>query len=220
MAYSVTDTDLIKDITYHLLENGNANATGTTLITSIWSITKIVNALNQRQDQFLKETNLILTRANIAAVPQQPRYAAPTDCVSILRVTWENTDGDIKALIRTDAWQLDQGLTDWGTDYATPVAWQESTSAALTFDIAKAPDDAGAMTMLYTALGTTLTGLGVTMSIPDEWSPYIKWGALADLLASDGAGCDPTRAAYCESRFQEGVELGKTILRSLGGVRG
>jgi hypothetical protein len=35
----------------------------------------------------------------------------------------------------------------------------------------------------------------------------VKWGALAELLGQEGEGQDLGRAAYCEARYQQGVEL-------------
>ena len=216
MAYTVTDTDLLKSCEYHLLENGNANADGTTFLTSIWTPTKLVAWANDRQMRFLKETSLIVSRATVASFASQNRYALPTDCISNLRVAFENTSGTIISLTRSDTWQLDSALNDWETTAGTPVAWQESETPTLEFDVAPAPEDAGELTLLYVALSTLLTGAGVVLSIPDEWAPYITWGILADALASDGEGCDPPRAAYAESRFNEGIELARVTLRGIG----
>lgn len=216
MAYSVTDLDLLKLAEFSLLENGNADADGTTFLTSIWTPAKLVAWANDRQRRFLKETSLITSRATVNAFAAQARYALPTDCVSCLRVTWRDASANKIALSRTDAWQLDQAMTDWETDSSTPLVWSESITPTLEFDIAKAPDDIGQLGLLYVALSAALTGAGVVLSVPDEFSPYIYFGILADALASDGEGCDPARAAYCESRYDEGIELARVMLRGLG----
>ena len=52
-------------------------------------------------------------------------------------------------------------------------------------------------------------GAGVLLGVPDDFSPYIKWGALADLLGQDGQARDVARSAYCESRWQEGLQIAK-----------
>lgn len=48
------------------------------------------------------------------------------------------------------------------------------------------------------------------LQIPDDWYWAVKYGAEADLLKSDGQARDPKRAAYCESRYQQGVQLAKS----------
>jgi len=41
----VTDTELIQNAQYRLLENGNADANGTTLLTDMWTMTEIIDAI-------------------------------------------------------------------------------------------------------------------------------------------------------------------------------
>jgi hypothetical protein len=47
------------------------------------------------------------------------------------------------------------------------------------------------------------------LPVPDDFTWGIKWGALADLLSSDGVAQDEARAAYCEQRYQQCVQLAK-----------
>ena len=96
--------------------------------------------------------------------------------------------------------------------------WQECTTPALKFDIAPSPDDVGQLGMLYNLLEAIVltANVNVNTTVPDEFEPYLKWGVLADMLASDGQGCDPGRAAYCEQRWQEGIELARLMLRGMG----
>lgn len=219
MAFNVTDLQLQIDLEYSLLENGDANADGTGLLTDMFSIVEMTDALNDSQRRFLKDTALIQTRTTIAGIAGVPRYTLPTDWVETRRVTWRDIgDTDkIRALTRTDAFELDRGLTDWTTDLDRPIVYHESTLPTLTLELAKAPSDVGTIGLLYTALPTTLGGSGTVMSIPDEWTPYVKWGALAALLGQDGEGHDPERAQYCQTRYDEGVMLARVLLGGIGG---
>lgn len=217
MAYTVTDLDILKACEYALLENGDANADGTAFLTSTWTPAKLTAWMNDRQNRFLKETAAIITRTTQGATALQNRYSAPTSSVILTRLSWTNADSDTVALTQADAWQLDNGNHQWQTDAGTPIAWGQSINPTLTYDIAPAPADVGTIGILYVALGTTLTGAGVVLSVPDEWAPFVKWGVLADALAADGQGCDPERAAYCEQRFSEGVELARVMMRGVGG---
>jgi hypothetical protein len=49
------------------------------------------------------------------------------------------------------------------------------------------------------------------LGIPDDLTPAIKWGALADLLGIDGQARDSTRSQFCESRYQQYVQLTRLL---------
>lgn len=61
-----------------------------------------------------------------------------------------------------------------------------------------------------TSFGFTITG--VAFDLPDEFVPGIKWGTMADMLNKVGRAQDTSRAAFCESRYQQAVEAAKLIL--------
>lgn len=118
----------------------------------------------------------------------------------------------IKALTQTDTWDLDNGANNWPSDRDIPIAWHETTQPQQMVGVGKMPLNDGTIGLLYVALAATLTGLGVNLTIPDDWTPYITWGVLSELLSSDGESFDPVRAKYCDRRFQEGVELANVVL--------
>lgn len=303
---AVIDTDAIKDLTYRLLENGNADSTGTGLLTSQFSIQEIIDSMNRVQQDFLLETGMIVTRASITPAVGQSKYNLPADSIRPRRVTWQEPDliptgsvtgitianigsfyavsdlitpiqsgaagcvlyvnnttggsaigqtggvtgvaiqqagvrysvanglpasggsgtgctlnitsitavpnGPIRALTQVDTWELDNGMRNWPTDRDIPIAWWETTLPQQQLAIAKVPSNNGSIGLLYVALAQTLTGAGVTFAVPDDWTPYILYGTLAELLASDGPSFDPVRAGYCSQRYQEGIELARIVL--------
>src|SRR6266850_1029962 len=181
---SVLDTELINSAIYRLLENGNADA-NLTLLSDMFTMTEIIDALNQRQQKFLLDTGIIGTRTTIAATQGVSQYDLPVDNIMPRRLTWITSGGGggtgygvggygeggygvggtvagatITALTRVDSWELDNGQSDWPSDDSTP---------------------------------------------------YVLWGALADLLNHDGPAYDPVRGNYCEQRYQEGIELARLV---------
>lgn len=79
-------------------------------------------------------------------------------------------------------------------------------------EFARRPD-----TNITAADRTRFTGVGFSIPsggfiLPDEFIPALKWGVMADMLSKVGRGQDLQRAAYCESRYQEGVEAAAIIL--------
>jgi hypothetical protein len=215
--WNVTDLELLKRIQYHLLENGNnIDADGTTLLTSMFTIAEIVNAMNTRQQRFLKDTGCIIVRASEAVIPQQARYALPSDWIHTRRITYQPFNGTITALTRADAYALDMGLPDWQQNFDTPTVYNDGSDLpTLTVEIAKAPANVGTMTLLYVPQPATLTGLGVNISVPDEFESGILYGTMADLLSSEGEPTDSARASYCESRYQLCVDLAKALIEGI-----
>lgn len=230
---AVIDTDMIRDLTYRLLENGNADATGAGLLSTMFSIPEIIDSMNRVQQDFLLETGMIVTRASIVPAVGQSKYNLPADSIRPRRVTWQEPNialgtygsggygaggyggssiGSIRCLTQVDTWELDNGMHRWPTDRDIPIAWWETTLPQQQIGIAKTPSNNGVIGLLYVALAQTLTGAGITFAVPDDWTPYILYGTLAELLSSDGASFDPVRAGYCTTRYQEGIELARIVL--------
>jgi len=80
----------------------------------------------------------------------------------------------------------------------------------LTMLLAPAPTGAGTLSLYYVSTSDPLTGLGEIFTVPDEFVPYVKWGAIGDMLTKPGRDQDLKRAEYCEIRFEEGVTLAKS----------
>jgi hypothetical protein len=224
--WNVTDQECVKMLTYLLLENGNADATGTTTIFGQFTTTELLAALNDRQRKFMRDVGLVLTRATQDSTPQQSRYQLPGDWLSTERLSWQaqTAGSSLYPLERVDAYELDHGMTDWMYQDDLPSVYSEAPLPTLSVDVVKAPSDAGSLGLLYTALPTTLDGSGVKLSVPDEFAHVPVWGAVADVLESDVESSDPERAAYAESRYQLGVELAKLMLQGpmamMGGDNG
>ncbi len=213
----VTDTDMIKDVTYRLLENGDADATGTSLLTDMFSITEIVDSMNRVQQKFMIDTGMILTRLGtpIPVTVGNGRYDLPTDNSAVVRVSLTNFEATAevtRALTPTDTWELDTAINLWPSGADTPITWWQTTLAQQRLGIAPIPNNVGELNLLYVALAATLTGAGVNLTVPDDWAPYVLWGTLQELLSSDGPPFDPLRAQYCGRRYQEGVELARVVL--------
>lgn len=64
----------------------------------------------------------------------------------------------------------------------------------------------------WTSVGLSLPIASLPLEAPDDFCPAIKYGVMADMLSKVGRGQDLVRAAYCESRYQEGLEAANIIL--------
>ena len=215
---TVSDQDVLDEMQYHTLETPNQ---GASLSTDTWTIAEWVRVLNARLAQFMMETKLVVSRGTFATTIGVSRYdlnaLLDTGNMKLHRVAWvADADGFSHGLCEADLFQYDHFLPSWTTTPGTPEAYVEESLPTQTIEVIPAPDAAGTLDILFTDLATQLPAVpdGTVLGIPNDFTPYIKWGALADLLSKEGQAHDPVRAAYAENRFREGVVLATIILQS------
>lgn len=211
-----------------LFPNGNINDVAVTNFkagasvgwdSGIWTQQQALASLNNRQRRFLGETGTTVMVTYQAGSTGTPRMPVPENTVDIRRVAWAN-EADPTAYVelpRADVWELDHGRSNWpnATD-VSPTVYMEDHLPSLTIELNPAPTDSGEVELTMISDGIALTGLGVPLSIPDDFSPYLAWGLRADLLAAEGEGNDPDRASHCSQRYDEGIELARIMVS--GGV--
>jgi hypothetical protein len=226
-----TDQYVMNNVIYRTLENGNLDANFPSLLTSMFTAQEIIDSMNRVQQDFLLQTGMIVTRTNIPGVAGTQQYPLPTDSIRPRRITWGQAGAPtgfgaggfgvggfggvtttISALTQVDTWELDNGARTWASDRGIPIAWYENTLGQQKFGLAKTPVNNGSIGLLYVQLAAVLNGAGVPLTVPDDWTPYILYGTLAELLGSDGQSFDPVRAAYCGQRYEEGIELARLVL--------
>lgn len=210
LAYSVTDRQLITEIQYHLLET--ATNGGSWAGTDQFTYQDVVNALQRRLNQFLLESGMVLTFGSSVVVnPVSGRFTLSDTVIDLRRGSWLTTDNTHSVLWREDEWAISTYDQQWTQTPATPVAYSVSVTPPLEVQLAPPPAANGTFEYIATLTGATLdpASTGTILGVPDDHTPTIKWGTLADLLAQDGQGTDPARVAYCEQRWQEGIALAK-----------
>jgi len=214
-SWNVTDLEILKRITYYLLENGDADATGTTLMTTQFGIQEMLDNSNLIQRRFLRDCAPVTLRATQGSTPGQNRYALPPDWIHTRRMTWQAQPAGSKAktLIPTDSYSLDRGASDWEQNTGTPRYYNEGSNLpTLEFDLAPTPSQAGTMGLGYVPQPPTLTGAGVSLMVPDEAESAIIYGTIGELLSSEGEGFDADRAEYCEQRYSLCVEMANALI--------
>jgi hypothetical protein len=206
----MTDQTLLNELQYAGLELPNLGASWPS---GLWTVAELTSYLNLRQRRFLSDTGCVLSRANIpVALPATPRQALPTDWIQTRRATW--TDGTTYyPLLHSELWYLDYGMASWETvSSPVPLVFMEDVTPTLEVQIAPAPNNSGALELLYVALGTALSNTGVSFTVPDDFVWVIKWGILAEMFGKIGRAQDPLRAQYAESRYAMGVAAVNNLL--------
>jgi hypothetical protein len=208
---SVTDQQLLNDVQYALIEVPNS---GASVSSQLWTLAEVIDAMNQAQEDFLKDTLLVLSRATLLTIPNTVRFDMPTDWIATVRVVWLNPDGVFSPLERADSFDVDGGNPTW--PYNTephPWVYMETETPTLQLQTAPGGSDGGVLQLLYAAISAQLSNTGVAFSVPDDFTPYVKYRMLEILLRKLGRGQDTARADYCRGRYEEGVEIAKLIQR-------
>jgi len=216
---TVTEQNVLNEMQYHTLETPD---NGASLDTDMWTIGEWVDYVNARMANFAAETKLILIRDNsLATVIDQTQYdlgsGVDTDLFEVHRVAWVDANGVSHALREDSTLTYDRLLPTWTVSSASqePEVYVRAGRPQLKLEILPAPVAAGSLDILYTKRPTQLPQIADTtaLDLPNEFTPYIKWGALADVFAKEGQANDPEKAAYCEARFQEGILVARAVLR-------
>lgn len=205
--YTVTDTQLVTAIQNHLLEPVGIPWTGSNQFT----LDQVTQAVQKRRDQFLRDTGMVVGRilGSIAATPPGNRIQLPDTTIAVRRVVWRGADTIFVPLYRTDEFGA-TGFSALTTTPGDPYSYSVAVTPPVSLAIYPPPLDSGGVQILAVLAGVDLNpGVGVLLGVPDDYSQYVMFGALADLLGADGQCRDPQRAVYCDSRYQEGVSVGK-----------
>lgn len=205
---AVTDTDQLTELGLVLHEDPALWAN------QLWTLPEVLGYLNQRQYRFLKETALLASWTTIPWIPGQPQMDLPPDWIVTIAAAWKDAlTGISKVLPASDQFELDHlSRAAALTPGVKPQGYRDSDTQTLSIAVGPAPANPGALELLYVALSDVLDGSGVLFTVPDEWVPYIKYGALADMLGKDGRGQDLLRSRYAEQRFAEGIALARALL--------
>lgn len=217
---TVTDQNVLDEMQYHTLETANS---GSSLVSDMWTIGEWVDYLNVRMAHFTAETKLILNRESpFSSVTNQTQYdlgtAVSTDLLEVHRVAWLDSSGVSHGLREDSTLTYDRLLPSWTVSEASqePEVYVRQGRPQLKIEILPAPSATGTIDILYTKRPAQLpqTPDATTLDIVNDFTPYIKWGALADVFAKEGQANDPQKAEYCEVRYQEGIAIARAVLRN------
>ena len=216
---TVTEQNILNEMQYHTLETPD---NGASLDSDMWTIGEWVDYINARMAHFTAETKLILSRETpFASVIDQTQYdlgtAVSTDLLKVHRVAWLDASGNSHGLREDSTLTYDRLLPTWTTSAASqePEVYVRQGRPQLKIEILPAPSATGTVDILYTKRPAQLPQVAdtTTLDIVNDFTPYIKWGALADLFSKEGQANDPQKAAYCEARYQEGIAIARAVLR-------
>ncbi len=209
----MTDQELMETLQYALMEPPDAGATWPS---GLWTREEVLARMNERQNRFLKSSQVMVGMAEIPILAGVATVALPEDWLITQDVVWTGAvTGTIRPLMRSDQFQADHAETSWPITQGLPAVYFDYDQPMLQIRVSPAPTEAGTLLLLYIPQGAAFDGTGELPSLADEFvDAACKYGPLADLLAKDGRGASLDRAGYAESRFQLGLAAAQVILRS------
>lgn len=210
-AWNVTDTALMSLLQLATLEPDDA---GDTWPSGMWSQDDVLSYMTNILQDFLHRTGITSAIAFLDGVPNQGKYDLPQNLIDLRRIAWRpGTSGtDYVELYAVDTFQQDMQTDDWSANASqVPTGYLLNLLPSLTVMVTPTPNDQGQAELTITTLGRTPTGGGVPLSVPDDWTPYIMWGVLAQMFGKSGEASDPQRASYCAQRYEEGIEMARLL---------
>ena len=221
--YTFTDQRAIQEICYHLMEPIPTGSTWNG--TSQFTLVQVVEAVQEARDKFLYQTGAVITPSTIGVnpVPSNGRIDLSENIANVRRVSWRTADGIRTVLFRDDEWSLaTYARRSWGVQAdIVPKAYSTGETPPLTLQIAPVPSATATVDLLTINRGAEIDpNVPAVLGVPDDWCWVVIFGALTVLLQRDGLASDPARAAYCQSRWLDGVKQAKAAAVSLDGLIG
>ena len=212
-SFTLKDRDLINDMQYSLIENVNNWGVSTAWAgTDMFDMAQFTRAIERRRNQFLLEAGTALTLETIAVAPPPiGRIPLPEAYIDVRRAAWRDSFGVFSVLFRDDEWAMNAFKSGWAQTPARPRVMSIAAAPQITLQVAPVPLDAGMLQVIVVKTGATLDPVaGIVLGVQDDFAWIIRYGAMADLLSQEGEARDVQRAEYCESRYQQGVNLART----------
>lgn len=213
IAPTITDRDIIQQIQYALLEAASTQASWPG--TSMFTYNDITGAVQNRRNQFLADTGVMLTHSmQVAASPPIGRQALDQGIIDVRRVAWVGASpyAYYSTMWASDERTLTAYGRSWNTDSGTPEEWLVLASPPITLQLAPPPISTGTLDMLtVNSLALDPATSATVLNVPDNLAAAVKWGALSDLLSIDGPARDLPRAVFCQQRYEQYVAMGRYL---------
>lgn len=210
---TVTDRDIIQQLQYALLESASSQAAWSG--TEMFTYQDLATAVANRRNQFLSDTGIVVNRSVVnVASPPSGRQALVQSVIDVRRAAWL---GASPQAYYTTLWREDERLLTaadqgWSVNPGAPENYTIMAPPPLQLQLAPPPSVSGQLELLTVDSTSFDPATAATiLGIPDDLTPAIKWGALADLLGIDGIASDLPRSQFCENRYRQYVQLARLL---------
>jgi len=182
-----------------------------TFSSGFWTEAEIIDYINDVEKDFFDRTGCFKRQDTVGATAGDRVFLEPSDSMSIDRITFNQVP-----LHRTDRWALDMENRNWKNEPAgVPKQYHQDLLLTKRFEVDKDIGPVGQdFTLTYTILPATLTSSADLLNITPAFFHYILYGVLEKMLGKQGEGQDLAREKYCHARYEAGVGIVLTLMRS------
>jgi hypothetical protein len=178
---------------------------GTWTGTNQYDIGILSAALQYRKNEMLLQSAANPVSLLMEAPLLETRTMLPDSTLDLFRVRYIAQDSSMPyALGREDVVTANAFGPLTNIQPGDPESWMITANPPLSFDVNRPPNQPASFEVLASFSGTTFAPPATTLiGIPDDWTPGLVYGALADVLANSPEGRDSSRAKYCLSRYEQ-----------------
>lgn len=226
--FNLTANYIIQGINYHLIENISDINQSSAFI----SRDEILKILRNKIVEMQLAAGLILTKTEYpVASPPVQEVALSDDVIDIIRVVFKQVSLDSEGepvnafyILKEDT---EQAVSTADINYNSLTRYPKWYTNTLTDSnqqlvIFPPASQEGVLEVVSVNAPTALVDSTSLISFCDNLVPYLRWGVMAEILNKDGELNDPNRAAYCATRWQEGIFIAKqytSILKATANSR-
>ena len=170
---------------------------------TIWSEAELTSYVKEGYDELCMSTEMLWKRSTsaITDVAGTATYSLPSDFYKMDRVTWKN--------LRIEPWTAREARERnayYRTVQGNVIAYTIEMDGLSTLRLIYVPTASGSNTIIeYFRRGATLSADGTALEIPDRYTDYIVWYAMARALEREGKGQDSVMALHFQTRYLEGL---------------
>ena len=135
----------------------------------------------------------------------------PDHTIDVRRVMWQDANNNFYTLWRVDQFDLTSTAPGWFTTPGLPSDYSTVLQQPIMIQLSPPPKDVGSLIILANNSGGLLTPQNspTVLGVPSDFSWIVRFGALANLFSQDGPGQDSSRAQYCQTRWNDGIQLAR-----------
>lgn len=209
--FTVLDTDILKQVGFHLLEYSGSEANY--INTTQFSIASVAAAFDQRREEVLGEARMVVSW--LAGVPGPPppqgRAILPSSVIQVHRAEWQDTFTQVWGEChRSDEMTASGWSYQWSQNPSIPTAYSVALTRPFVMQLIPSPVNDGSLDLLVTNSNPYVMGAAQTLGIPDDSTFALPWGILASVLSQDAQSRDFRRASYAQQRFRNALNVLKT----------
>lgn len=182
---------------------------------------EMVSYLLNAQQDYLLRVRLLITVTTMAYSQSVRFYTQPATTIRLERIARQTGNDSVTSeptyldLFNTSASDLDMIVQNWTLDTGDPTNWFQDSLNQSMFGVYPLPMPGGEFEIWFSDSGATSLAINSTLSVPDIFTPALKYKVLQMAFSKDGEQRDAQRAKFCEEMYKMWVMMGVKFIRGV-----